>query len=121
MPENEFPCLFCKEPAFAVLYYSKVYQESGRNTIENPCLICEKCYADPEKKGQLFASRGGWEGVQYLSFKNIVEMSAKGLGVLLSKYDKEKNDLANKTWRKRIWRIHFRMREGKNTDKISKL
>lgn len=109
----EFPCFFCKQPADRLVYYSKLYQESGRDTIENPTLICEKCYADPQKKNQLFASRGGWEGIHYKSFKEIVGIPQRALGIWLSKSGKEKNDLANKTWRKRIFRIHFRMREAK--------
>jgi len=117
MSEIEFPCLFCKEPAFAVVFYSKLYQESGRDTIENPSLLCEKCYADPQKKGQLFASRGGWEGIHCRTFKEIVAMPDKALGIFLSKSSKEKNDLANKTWRKRIFRIHYRMRERKNIER----
>ena len=114
MPESEFFCFFCKQPAEGIAYYSKIYQESGKDTIENPVLICEKCYADPQKKGELFASRGGWEAIHCLTFKRIVAMSEKMLGIFLSKAGKEKNDLANTTWRKKIWRIHYRMREGKN-------
>lgn len=111
MPEIEFFCFFCHQQADRLVFYSKLYQESGRHTIENPTLLCEKCYADPQKKGQLFASRGGWEGIHCRTFKEIVKMPEKALGIFLSKAGKEKNDLANKTWRKRIFRIHFRMRK----------
>lgn len=110
MSEIEFPCLFCKEPAFAIAFYSKLYQESGRHTIENPSLVCKKCYTDPEKRDQLFASRGGWEGVHCRTFEEIVTMPEGALGIWLSKAGKEKNDLANKTWRKKVFRIHYRMR-----------
>lgn len=110
---SEFPCFFCKEPAKRLVYYSKLYQESGRSTIESPTLTCDTCWKNNETISQLFANRGGLEGIHSRTFNEIVAMSEKSLAVFLSKYGKEKNELANKTWRKRIFRIHYRMRESK--------
>ena len=106
--ENEFPCFFCKEPASMIAYYSKIYQESGRYTIENPSLICEKCFQDTSKKEKLNASRGGWDGVTAISFKRIAEMTEKAIGIFLSKSGKEVNQLSSKIWRKLFYRIHFK-------------
>jgi len=105
---SEFPCFFCKEPAHRIAYYSKLYQESGRSTIENPTLICNKCFGDALIREQLNASRGGWDGVHSISFKKIAEMPEKAIGILLSKSGKEVNHLNNKAWRKLFFRIHFR-------------
>ena len=114
--ENEFLCFFCKEPASMIAYYSKLYQESGRSTIENPTLICDKCFENKEVRGQLHAHRGGWEGVHSISFKKIAEMPENAIGIFLSKSGKEVNHLNNKPWRKLFFRIHFRCSslKGKN-------
>ena len=107
-PENEFLCFFCKQPANLIAYYSKIYQESGRYTIENPTLICNQCFENQTIREQLNASRGGWENVESLSFKRIANMSGKAIGMLLSKSGKEVNHLNTKLWRKLFFRIHYK-------------
>jgi len=105
---SEFRCFFCKEPATQIAYYSKLYQESGRDTIENPTLICDKCFNDQSIRQSINSHRGGWEGVHSITFRAIAKMSEKAIGILLSNAGKEVNHLNTRLWKNLVFRIHFR-------------
>ena len=103
----EFRCFFCNEPAVLIGYYSKVYQ-SGKDTIENPTFFCQSCWENKNKRNEINAMRGGIEGVYCITFKRIGQTDPKTLACLyLSKKNKEINQMANKVWRKMVYRIHY--------------
>ena len=108
----EYRCFFCNEPAVLIGYYSKVYQ-SNKDTIENPTFFCQSCWET--KRNEISAMRGGIEGVYCITFKRIGKTDPKTLACLyLSKKNKEINQMANKVWRKMVYRIHYLSLPKKN-------
>jgi hypothetical protein len=102
---EELPCFFCRERATLLGYYSKFYPELNRGTRENPTLFCESCWKIHRYDiGQV---RGGMEGVWCIRFEDLAKMPKKKIAWMLSKRGFEINHLANKTWRKQLWRIYY--------------
>jgi len=104
---SEFTCFFCHEPAVLIGYYSKWYS-SGRDTIESPTFFCQACWDDKVKRNEIHAGRGGMDSVYCLTFTTIGKTSPKELSYkYLSMHGKELNGMANRTWRKMVYRIHY--------------
>ncbi len=104
-------CFFCEQPADRIVYYSKYYPHSNRDTIENPTLCCAKCWATGKAKNTLFIFRGGMECVSKFLFMDIAKWSKKNIGRHLSNRGYEINHLANKAWRKTLFYIHYSNQE----------
>jgi len=103
---HEFRCFFCTGNADRIAYYSKDYP-SGKSTIENPHLICPECYKNSSVRDQIHQHRGGIEGISNFSFGFISSLPKKKIGYIISSKFHETNHLANKFWRKQIFRIHY--------------
>ncbi len=100
-------CFFCEEPADRIVYYSKYYPHSDQDTIENPTLCCQKCWATGEAKNTLFIFRGGMECVSKFLFADIAKWTKKNIGRHLSNRGYEINHMANKAWRKTLFYIYY--------------
>lgn len=104
--EKEFRCYFCQNPADRIVYYSKTYQHNNKKTIENPRLVCPKCY-NPTNNASISRHRGGIEGVYCLLFSKLSATTKKTLGYLMSYKGKEINELSSPYWKRQIWRIYY--------------
>lgn len=103
-------CLYCKEPASKLLFYSKQYP-SGKSTIEAPIFTCEKCSQNALK--DLSICRGGIEGVRAYTFKQLGAMKEKEIAHLTSKRGWEINHLGQKEYRQLLFSIHYRNRPSR--------
>ncbi len=106
-------CFFCEAPADRIIFYSKYYPHSDRDTIENPTLCCPTCWANGTAQKTLFSNRGGMECVSKFLFSDISKWTKKNIGRHLSNKGYEVNQMANKAWRKTLWHIHYSSQEPK--------
>ncbi len=113
---NPYKCFFCEDEASMIVFYSKYYPFSDRDTIENPSFCCPKCWANGTARQKLFYPRGGREGILKFLFEDISKWDKKTVGWHLSKKGYEINHLANKTWRKFLWHIHYSCKQARRID-----
>jgi len=104
---THYKCFFCEQEADRIVYYSKYYPYSNRDTIENPTLCCPRCWANGTAREMFFKPRGGMECITKFLFEDIGQWNRKQIGRHLSTKGYEVNHLANKTWRKMLWHIHY--------------
>jgi len=98
-------CAYCESIATKLYFYSKTYSDTGKDTVESPILCCDECSS--KARQDLTIHRGGIEGIFCTTFKEISRMSKRQLGWFCSKKGREKNDLANKSWRALLFRVHY--------------
>ncbi len=115
---SEFKCFFCLNDADSIAYYSKDYFQLNTRTIENPTLCCEVCFNSPRIIDQINCNRGGSEGVYRFLFTSIAKWKKKQIGYHLSKRGWEINQMANKSWRKLLFRIWYTHQPNKDNGGI---
>ena len=113
---KKLPCFFCSNPATSIAYYSKLYVCFGKETIENPVLICDQCFLDKNIMMQISPQRRGTEGIYRFTFETIGKWNSKQIAYHTNKKGWEINHLATLPMRKLVWRIHF-LNQHSNTTK----
>jgi len=98
-----------KDEATTLLYYEKSHQESGRISLINPSLICDKC-----KKLYLNIDDTFENIPRLIPFEVLANWDNRNYGIL-SKKGYEFNAFArNSYFRKKIWRIKYIWKNGKD-------
>ncbi len=112
MALRDMLCENCQEYESAhLLYYEKYHKETGRLSLINPSFICENCKPLFLGCNALFETRP-----QLIPFEVIAKWDKRNYG-LLSKKGYEFNIFANNAYfRKKIWRIKFLWKNGKQPD-----
>ena len=99
--QEDLRCHDCRErEADYLLIWKKVYRESGREGWFRPSIICRECADNFKGRTELYE-----EKPHLISFYDLARYKVTYIGWLLSSKNKEANQLNNKFWRAKVWRI----------------
>ena len=110
--QTKIPCEVCGEQADRLIYYSKVYYD-GECTIENPQLVCQRCFTEKRTEAHAII-RGGDESVGFIMLSSIASASFAQLAQLCGLKGRKVNWLHLSKWQRKLKYLRYACQPPKN-------